>query len=174
MWHRRRRRGWGGRTAGEGRHYICAGPSNRAQYRPDRRRVYTAVVCVWTCETRVKPPPLPSPSPSPPPPPRTSTSGAPARVRSTRDAYSSSPTPSPVSSCLRVSIYIYIYLSLFQYLSIRISLHVPYIPHPPIVARRRNFYSPAHSINNNGERERVRLRTRVASGKCCAATKVSR
>lgn len=128
-----------------------------AQGRPIGRSIVPTAVactrrsCVWTCETRVKPPPLPSPSPSPPPPPRTSTSGAPARVRSTRDAYSSSPTPSPVSSCLRVSIYIS--LSLFSSISLSVSLHVPYIPHPPIVARRRNFYSPAHSINNNGERE---------------------
>lgn len=34
----------GGRTAGEGRHYICAGPSNRAQYRPDRRRVHMSLL----------------------------------------------------------------------------------------------------------------------------------
>ncbi|KAG7213013.1 hypothetical protein KM043_002349 [Ampulex compressa] len=34
------RLGWGGRAAGEGWHYICAGPANRAQYRRGRRRVH--------------------------------------------------------------------------------------------------------------------------------------
>lgn len=99
-----------------------------AQGRPIGRSIVPTAVactrrsCVWTCETRVKPPPLPSPSPSPPPPPRTSTSGAPARSEiHARRVLVLSYRP-PVSSCLRVSIYIYISLSL----SFPVSLY-PYL-----------------------------------------------
>lgn len=39
---------------GEGRHYICAGPSNRAQCRPDCRRVHMSLLCLRLIRPRVK------------------------------------------------------------------------------------------------------------------------
>lgn len=160
VWHRHRRRGWGGRTAGEGRHYICAGPSNRAQYRPDRRRVRMLLLCLDYLQNARK------------------TNCRQflykfAHVRCPREGQEE-PRETRLRhppSCFLIILFLFLSFSFFLPFSLLLSFRLS----PLSVSESRYSSHPlarvpdvlACRINNNRERARIPLRTRIVESVRC-------